>query len=107
MMLLSIMVIGNIIFHSIQKIKSEESILVELEEESESEESEFEKENTKGKESKLKMKKVLFPTDDDICHHFDFFNSFSYIKFSSYKDHQNGNTLQGFDKFVYSPPELV
>ncbi len=102
-MLFSILIISNVIYTSVQKIKTEESVLVDLEEETE----ENELENKKGKEEKIKAKKILFPTDDDICHHFEFFNSFSYIKFNSYINNQNDNTLQGFDKFVYSPPELI
>ncbi|MBN8696150.1 MAG: hypothetical protein J0L87_06440 [Bacteroidetes bacterium] len=103
LVLFSILIISNVVYTSLQKVKIEENVLTDLEEEIE----ENELENNKGKESKVKIKKILFPTDDDICHHFEFFNSFSYIKFSSYTDNQNDNTLQGFDKFVYSPPELV
>lgn len=103
LILFGILIVGNIIYTSVQKIKTEESELVDLEKEIE----EKELENKKGKEEKLKAKRISLPTDDDICHHFEFFNSFTYIKFNSFINNQNDNTLQGVDNFVYSPPELV
>jgi hypothetical protein len=105
MLFMGIMILGNIVFTAIQKTaSSNDTSLMELELE---EEEEAESLLEKGVKSKIKAQRITFPTDDDICHYFDFNNSYSVIKHKKFPKMQTSSILKGYDKFVYCPPELV
>ncbi len=102
MLFMGIMILSNIIFTAIQKsASSNDTALMELELEEEEDLTE------KGTKSKIKSQRISFPTDDDICHEFDFHNPYSVIKHKPFPKMQTSSILKGYDKFVYCPPELV
>ena len=104
MLFMGIMILGNIIITAVQKsASSNDTALLELE----LEEEELEDLAEKSIKSKIKAQRISFPTDDDICHHFDFHNPYSVIKHKIFPNIQSSSILKGYDKFVYCPPELV
>jgi len=102
MLFMGLMILSNILFTAIQKTaSSNDTALIELEDEETMDLTE------KGIKSKIKAQRISFPTDDDICHHFDFSNPYSVIKHKPFPNMQASSILKGYDKFVYCPPELV
>jgi hypothetical protein len=104
MLFMGIMILGNIIFTAIQKTaSSKDSAIIELE----LEEEEVGNLLEKGVKSKIKAQQISFPTDDDICRHFDFNNPYSVIKHKPLPNIETSFILKGYDTFVYCPPELI
>lgn len=57
-------------------------------------------------QQKIQFKRTSGPSDDDICHDFEFINPLIEIKYTTYKQLVEPLTL-GYPNFIFSPPDYL